>query len=738
MLASPGGRHLLEYWEILRRRRWVVILAVSACALVALVGSFLAVPQYRSTVSLQIERQNPNILNVKDLGSVDYSWSAYSDFYQTQYKLLASDAVARRAVERLGLVRHPLFDPERAKPGLLARIRGAFASPSKGPVPSAEDVATLRLQRSLEVLPVRNSHLVQVSWVAPDPELAARVANAVADAYNGFNVETNTTASDQASEFLVNQVGNLKREIDALERKLQDYGEAKQIVSIDDTSNITLKALKDVAEKRTQAQTVLAEKEAAYRSVTSTPASALKEVLSSELIARLKQEYALYEAEYSEKSRRFKDGWPGLQQLQSKLDQAQERLASETEEIAANVRRQAAAELDRARAEVANLDTLVTRQEEAAQRLKRDAVEFANLQSDVQKKRETLNALIARQNEMALSTRLKDLDASSSNVRIVDRARPATAPFRPNKSLNFVLGVILGLGLGVGGALFLDYLDSSIRLPAEVGRLVHLPVLAAIPRHGASPAPLSRMRRRDAAPGAPGDLDLVTLRDRRAEVSEAYRELRTAILLSSAGHPPRRLMITSALPEEGKSATAVNLAVVLSQLGRRVLLVDTDLRRPRLHKVFGAGIERGVSGFLSGLDPDLLGLIRSTEVEGLDLLPSGPIPPNPSELLDGAPFVEAGERFAALGYDHVIFDSPPALAVADPLIIAARCDAALVVARSGRTPKESLRAAVEKLAKAGVRPIGVVLNDLDDAARRYGGYAYYGRSEAAGGKDAAA
>lgn len=725
MLSQGSGRHLLEYWEILLRRRWVAVLALATCGLIALIGSFLITPLYRSTVTLQIERQNPDILKMKDLGSVDYAWAAYTDYYQTQYKILGSDAVARKAAERLGLTRHPLFDPEQREPGLLARLRGLLPGAGPGRPQDPLDVAAAQLGAALEISPIRNSHLVQISWVSKDPDLAAQVANAVADAYIGFNVETSYTASDQASEFLVNQIGNLRREMAALEESLQSYGELKRIVSIDDTSNITLKALGDVAAKRTAAQTRLAEKEAAWMAASSTQAAALKEVLASELIARLKQEYAAVEADYVEKSRQFKDEWPGLQQLRSKLDQVEERLDTETESIARNVRLNAEAEYRQAKQELGNLDALVSRQEEAAQHLKRDAVEFASLQGEVQKKRETLAALMARQNEMALSTRLKDMDASSSNVRVVDRARPAAVPFRPRKALNLALGLMLGLALGVGLALFLDYLDSSIRTPAEIGRLVKLPVLAVVPRHGPVLTALPRVKRRDAAAGE--SVDLVSHRDRRATVSEAYRELRTAILLSSAGHPPRTIMVTSALPEEGKSATAINLAIVLSQLGRRVLIVDTDLRRPRLHKALGAANDRGISGWLSGLDTDLDALARPSGIDGLDIVTSGPVPPNPSELLDSPLFDEIGRRFAARGYDHVIFDSPPVLAVADPVIIASRVEAALLVTRAGRTPKESLRHAVDKFGKSGVRPIGVVLNDVDEQSRGYSAYGYYGR-----------
>jgi capsular exopolysaccharide synthesis family protein len=725
MDATPRARNVLDYWEVAKRRRGVIYLCVASVLLATLIGSFLVTPLYRSTVTAQIERQNPDILSVRELASVDGSWAAYADFYQTQYKILSSEAVARKTVLRLGLVAHPRFAVGDAAPSLYGQLRALLPGTIARTPTDPADLAATRLLAGLEVLPVRNSHLVRVAWVSPDPVLAAEIANGVVDSYIGFSLESGYKTSDQASEFLVDQVAGLKREIAVLEARLQGYGESKRIVSADDEGNITMKALSDIAAKRTQARTVLAAKEAAYSAAVATKAAALPEVQRSELISRLKQEYATYEAEYSEKSKLFKDEWPGMQQLRSKMEQAKERLDVEIEEIGANVRLAASSEYRQAALEVRGLSALLDDQQGAAQTLKRDAVEFKNLQTDVQKRRETLNALMTRQNEMALTTRLKDLDATSSNIRVVDRARPATAPFRPNKKLNLALGLLVGLGLGVASALFLDSIDNTIVSPAEIDRLVGLPVLAVVPHHGSAAGRSGRRQE----PALAETVDLVAHRDRAAPASEAYRELRTAILLSNPGHPPRQIMVTSAIPEDGKSSTAMNLAAVLAQAGRRVLLVDADLRRPRLHKVLGVDGARGLSVYLSGLEADPLALTQRTAIEGLDVLVSGPVPPDPSELLDSPTFATMGTRFLSSGYDHIVYDSPPALAVADPVIVSAVVEATIIVARAGRTPRESLHRAVAKFVQAGTRPIGIVLNDLDAGRQGYGTYGYYGRAE---------
>lgn len=719
----PAGSHLLDYWAVLRRRRWVVYLSVATVALVALVGSFVATPLYRATATLQIERQNPDILSFRDLAKVDHSWAAYTDYYQTQYKILASEKVSTGALAVGGLAQHPAFAAPGA-PSLRSRIRSLLPGAKSGASTSDPTLlAARKVQGALEVAPIRNSHLVEVSWVSPDPVLAAQVANAVTDAYILFSMELQSDTSAHAAEFLGDQVAKLKDEIGELESKLQVYGESKKILSIDDSSNITLRALADVSQRRTETQTALAKAQAVYRAVTDSSPEALPEVLHSALIERLRGEYAAYEAQYSEKSKLFKSDWPAMQTLASKMEQAKARLDLEIGEIARQVRLTAESEYRRCREEIRNLDALMAGQEQAAQSLKRDSGAFVTFQTEVQKKREALNSLIARQNEMSLAGRLKDVQSASSNIRVVDSARTPEAPFRPNKKLNVLLGLVLGTALGVGAAFFLEYLDNSVHSAAEVQRVTGLPTLAVVPRHGPSAAPLSRVRR---ASSPDGPLDLVAHLDGRARVSEAYRELRTALLLSNPGRPPRLILVTSALPEEGKSATAVNLAIVLAQLGRRIVLVDTDLRRPRLHAIFDRPKDRGISTFLSGLEPDPLRLAVPTGVEHLDLVTSGPVPPNPSELLNSRTFAEFGARFLENGYDHVVYDSPPVLAVSDPAIIASVVESVVLVIRAESTPKPSLRLAVERFAAAGSRPAGVVLNDLDLSVHGQPYYAYYG------------
>ena len=723
---------LLDYWQMFVRRRWLLVLSTTSALLVSVVASFLAVPQYRATATVQIERRSPDILTFRDLSQLDYSWTAYSDFYQTQYKILASEPVARRAATDLSLDTHPAVvgSPGRG-PGLLARLRSLLPSRSSPSERTPLDRATDVVLGRLEIGPVRNSQLVRISWSSPDPHLAARVANGVAEAYVALNLESQFSTSDQAEEFLGNQIGELKREVADLEGRLQEYGAARRIVSIDDRSNVTLQALQAVGEQRTAAQMRLAAAEAAWRTALGSPDDSLPEVIQSPLIAELRQQHAELEAELGEKARKFGADWPGVQTLSAKMQQARTVLDDQIGRIARQVRSAAESDYQRARAELGNLDHLLDNQEGAAQQLKRESVEYANLQSEVDKKRETLSALITRQNEMALATRLADLEATSSNIRLLSRAEPPVHPFKPAVRFNLLLGLLIGVGAGVALVILLERLDNTVSSIEDLRRAAGWPLLAVIPHHERAPggavAPLLRLGRRGRE--TPGEtVDLVTQHAGQGASAEGYRDLRTAILLSSPGHPPRTLMITSALPEEGKSATAINLAVVLAHTEARVLLIDTDLRRPRLHRAFGTTNARGVTSCLSGMERDVRALVQPTGVEGLDLLASGPVPPNPSELLNSPQFRELASRLLESGYQHLVFDSPPVLSVSDPVIAATSMECCILVVRADRTPRPSVRLAVDKLAAAVGGTAGIVLNDLDPSrwGRAYYGGTYYG------------
>ncbi len=724
-------QRFVRSWEIAVKHRWAIFIASVVSLILAFFYSLLTVPLYRSTATIMIERRSPDILNIQDFSRVDYSMTAYMDFFESQHQILRSDAIARKAGERLNLSEHPYYEKRssggrgiRAFARKLRKMLPSFSAGRGALPPSPEEIAMNRVKEGLQIIPSRTSQLVAIQYTSPDPEIAATIANAVADAYIAYTLESNFTTSDQAADFLIAQIQSLKKEIAAAEETLQRYGENKGILSVDDSNNITLQALSSIAAQQTKSRTLLAEKKAALNAVTAADPHALPQVQESPLLVHLKEEIVQVEAEITRLSGRFHPDWPERVALESKRKQLQKRLEEETASLAESVRAAAASEYQEAEEQVRNMENLLRRQESDAQMLRRDAIRYSSLQTEIDKKTETLRSLLERQDEMSLSSKLKEMDATSTNVRIVDKARPARAPFRPDMFKNLLFGMLAGLSLGLGLAFLMDFMDNTVETAQDLEKLTSLPVMASIPdTRGGKPS--SGLPPAGQGPaGVQPAIDLICSTDARSPVSEAYRELRTSILLSASGRPPRSIMVTSALPGEGKSSTVLNIAVVLAQLRKKVLVIDSDLRRPRLHLALDRNNRKGLSTFLSGIEPEVRQLIQTTGVEGLDFLPSGPIPPNPSELLNGAGFDALLQGLEQSGYDHILFDAPPVMAVADPIILANQADAAILIVLAGSTSKQAIQHSLEKFRKSGIRPIGAVLNKVGAGSREYGRYTY--------------
>jgi len=735
MLPPEGGREWVGHaWATLRRRRALVVAALGAGIVLGFVVSMLTRPMYRATTTLRIERYSPDVLTFQDLSRADYSWTAYEDFYQTQYQILSSETIARRVAARLDLADRPQFDAPPAGFRPLAFVRSLIPRRSTPEVErSPEEIAADRIRSRLEVRPVQRSQLVTVSWTSEDPELAAEIANEVAGEYIRFNLSSMRSTGDEASGFLEEQIAQLRADYVAIENRVQAYGENKRIVSIDEANNVTLQALKDLAQRRTDARARLARQEAAYRTVSDLPDDALPEVRESELIGDLHAEYSRLEAEITELSRNFRDDWPALRSRRSKLEQIGLQLNNEIERTARRARSEREAAYRESLAEVANLERLCEEQESLAQRLRKDAVEYYTLSAEAAKKKEMLDALIARQSELSISSKLSETETANSNVHVLAPARVPLAPYRPNTAVNTFAGGFAGLFLGIAFAFLLEYLDNTVGSAATLEALADGPTLAEVPRHVGTESrfAIAKTRSRDpAGPGRTVPVELVAHLEPLAPVTEAYRDLRTAILLSAAGEPPRRLMVTSSVPAEGKTTVAVNLAVVLAQLGRRVLLVDADLRRPRIHDVFAVANSVGVTSLVAGMTREPRGAIVATDVPGLDLLTSGPAAPNPAELLNSERFARLLSEIAGFGYDHVVIDSPPVLAVSDAVILASLVDRFVMVVRADRTAREAVVSARDRLRQTHLAPIGFVLNDVAADARGSRSYrnAYYRRA----------
>ncbi|HEX5045290.1 MAG TPA: polysaccharide biosynthesis tyrosine autokinase [Candidatus Polarisedimenticolaceae bacterium] len=723
--ADPtGARSLRDYWRVLVQRRWVIYTCLIAVVSVTMILTFFTIPIYEAVTTIQIERQGPDILTFKDVVSSDSSAYAYQDFYQTQYKILQSKSVVKIAVERLDLATRPEY--LNRKPALLPRAVGSvlsFLRPGSASGQSVDptETAVRFVQGGMSVRPIRNSQLVSIAFRDRNPELAREITDALAEAYVAFNYQNKYGTTELAREFLTKEVVQAQAELATLQRRLQDYGDKKKILAVaDGAQDISEQALADLNRRYIEAKTRTAAAQARYENAVGAPPDSLPEVLNSPLIANLKQQYAEVERKYSQMTERFKEGWPPLMQLKQELQQAQARLQQETLGIASQVQSVTTAEYERARAEMSHLEAQVNSQKSEVQRVNRDAVDYTGLQAEIDSKRKILADLVARQTQTTSSERLKE--TSASNVRIVDGAELPRHPVSPRRTLNLAVALLLGMISGVGMALFLDHVDNSIKSEQDVAMNSGLPVLAHIPLFQSL-----QVVTEDGAPvNSSSQLDFASHNDSRSMLAEAFKSLRTSVLLSTPDRPPVRIMITSCEPQDGKSTASMNLAIVLAQLGRSVLLMDADLRRPRLHRAFNVSDAVGLSSVLTG-NAEIERATFDTFVPGLRLLPSGPIPPNPSELLDSPGLENLLRALEKTGYDHILLDSPPMLSVTDPIVLASRSEVCLIVVRAGKTIREGLREAASRLQKARPRTVGAILNGVSDRAGHYyyRKYSYY-------------
>jgi capsular exopolysaccharide synthesis family protein len=446
---------------------------------------------------------------------------------------------------------------------------------------------------------------------------------------------------------------------------------------------------------------------------------------------------------HAQMSEKFRPEWPEMVRLQREIDETRERIASERQALYSQVLGAAESAYRASRNEEAFLRGALEEAKRQSQEQSLKEIRYNNLKAEVANRRATLEALLKRQGETASSAGVSE--QAAGNIRVVDTAETPLKPSSPNLPVNLALGILVGLTLGVGLAFFLDYVDKSVKTTEEMAEAMDVPSIGLIPAERQPGARLWLVKsggphgvrlqvvRTPADPAQNrSSIELVSHEDPKSKLSEAFRELRTALLVSKAGGPPRAILITSTQPGEGKTVVAVNLAITLAQIGRRVLLVDADLRKPRLHKLFEIDGTPGLSHYLSGTGPLRTQPCR-TSVSGLDLIPSGPLPPNPADLLDSERFVQIQRDLELQGYDHIVYDSPPVLAVADPSIIAGRVETVVMVVQAGVTARDALRHATHRLQQVKAKIVGGVLNRVDLTQQGYYGYSYkryYGSGEA--------
>jgi len=708
--------HLRDYWKIIMKRRWIIIALFLIVLITTAIGTFTMQPVYRGTVSIQINKENPQVVDFKEIFSVNM-WD--QDYYQTQYKVLESRSLARRVIQTLKLSEHPEFQPkpetpfQQMKSQIIRPIFRLFTFSKRRSTSQKDSSETLKetalvsqFLGGLKIEPVRNSRLVKVHFDSNSPELCAQIPNTLATSYIQQSVESRFIATEQVKEWLSKQLEDLKAKVERADEALQAFGSKHDIISLEDKENVPLQRLNELNDSLTKAEADRMTKEVFYRQTKDRTFDSLPTVLENKLIMDLKQAYIQLETQWTKLSETYKPEYPEMVRIKSQMQSIQKRMDLEIGKIVSGIKNEYELSLRK--------ETLLRhafeQQKARVMAMKEQAIQYNILKREADTNRELYKGLLQRMKEAGVSAGL-----TISNIQVVDQAEVPTSPYKPNKRLNLLLAAVIGLFLGVGLAFFFEYLDNTVKTPEDVEQLTRLPSFGMVPE-------ISYEKRKRLGKESTYPVELVTHRHPKSILSESYRNIRTSILLSFSEKPPKRIAITSPNPVEGKTTTVINTAIALSQTGAQVLIVDTDMRKPRIHHIFNGENGAGLSNFLSG-HANLESIVKKTEVPNLYYIASGPVPPNPSELLGSNLFKSMMDSLGKK-FDHIVLDSPPVLGFADSLILSSTVDGVILVVLGGKTPKETLQRAQEVLHQVNAKILGVVINRVDLQRGHYGYYYY--------------
>jgi len=734
--GESKGFDLREFWRVIRKHSRLILTFSVGVVLTASLIILTQTPIYTAKTILLIERNAPQVVDIQQVLSESLGVST-QDYYKTQYEILKSRSLAAEVIREQGLEKNSLFTGERRDEGLVAglwdsatrwlkwgkkQVASRFPPPplnnKAGQLGVNSQVIEAYVRSMLEIKPIQGTGLVEIAFNTPDSVLSARVANAHADAYIHQRLKRGSNANQEAQRFLEEKLIELKGRVEKSETTLNRYRRDKGILSLDDKENIVVERLADLNQLLTRAEAERIGLEAQARLVHKRDYDSLPVVLSSRLIQTLKGQLVRLEGEYAYLSTQFKPGYTRLAQLKGQVEETRGRLEQEIKAVVAGIESAYFASA----AKEKELRARMERQKDAAFGLKDASVKYTILAREVDTNRQLYDSVLQRMKEIEMSAELR-----ASKVFIIDKAAPPLKPSRPKKAMNLLLSVLIGLMGGVGLAFFLEHLDNTLKTPEEVERYLRLPSLGVIPdflnlRHAGGKKRL-RIGSRGSVPntqsGVPSK-ELVVSHHPLSVVTEAYRTLRTAILLSRAGEPPKTILFTSGLHGEGKTVTAINTAITFAQMGVTVLLIDADLRNSSCHKVLGIENGSGLTDFLTG-QTELKKVIKPTAMANLCLLSGGSVPPDPTKLVGSK---KMHETLTALQehYDYIFVDSPPLMPVSDAVLLSTMVDGVVQVVSGQKIAKHVVQEGLARLGYAQAKILGVLLNRMNIQSDDY---AYY-------------
>ena len=714
-VAPSQESTMREYLRVLIKRKWMVTAVIMGIFMAVAIASLRQTPIYEAACQIVINKADSNLITFKDSGPVvDYYDPTDLD---TEVRILQSDLMALQVIRQLNLDKRPEFGgrADQKQPNLVA-----------DPLQTDSNRTSALLggfRGNLHVTLIPNTRIIEIHYTSTDPQLAASAVNTLAATYVEQNFKTKFESTMQASDWLSKQLVDLQMKVETSQEKLVRYQKEHEIFGVDDKQNIITEKLDELNKEMTASEFDRMQKEAVYRQTQSNDPVAVSAaivadstgsgtVTASALLDKLREQQAALRIQIADLSTQFGPAYPKITQLNNQLKEIDHQLQSETNKAVDHLKGQYLAALQRENMLRASFE----KQKQEANKLNESAIEYSILKRDVDSNRTLYEGLLEKLKEAGVTAGLR-----SNNFRIINAARVPTSPSEPNIPRNLAFALVLGVISGVGLAFLLENLDNTVRTPEQAQAISGLPSLGMIPL-GSKSANHGSTGKRLALTASKEVVETVTQVRPQSQMAESYRALRTSLLLSNLGAPPKVIMVTSARPQEGKTTTSINTAIVLAQKGVRVLLVDADLRRPSIHKTLGMGPRSGLSNVLTGSATVQQTITTSPILPNLFIMPAGTPPPNPAELLASSNMRDLIVELRGL-YDHIVIDTPPTLSVTDAVVLSPRADATILVIRSGQTTKPALRRARDILTQVNAHIAGVLLNAVDLTSPDY--YYYY-------------
>src|ERR1700723_1766071 len=695
---APREPHLWDYLLILRKHQWLILSFMLAVTTIVSIATFRMRPVYVASTRIELGRETANVLPFQGTDSYDYMLDL-ENYIETQSKILTSETLALQTI----------------RTGVLTGVGGAY-SPS-------EAIATGNLANqkrppeigaflgALSVKRVPNSRLMDITYEANSPELAAQVVNAHIRNFIDQNRRSHYDATTAATTWLTDQLDELKIKVKNSEDARLDSELKKELID---------------------AQSDRMKKQSMYDYAKQGDADIVPQIRENPGVQDLLKRRSDLNGQYTEALAQYGPNFPKVQRLQAQLKEIDQNLDREKKAVVVRL----GSEFHEAQQREDLLTRTLEQQKSEASLMSERMVQYNILKRDAEADKALYDGLLTKLKEAGISSALQ-----SSNIRIVDPAMIPSTPARPAKMRNVTLALLVGLVGGVGLAILREYMDNTVKTPDDIETLSRLPSLAVVPafQDSEGDAPKRRTLADSLGNGHSRHVELVAQHLPKSQMSEAFRALRTALLLSQAGHPPQVILVTSALPREGKTTAAANLAVTLAQLGDRTLLIDADLRKPGVGRLLNLNGNKyaGLSSYLAGVSSLDLVTVQHPAIPNLSAIPTGPLPPNPADLLSSHRLADAITELRTK-FKFIVIDTPPVMAATDAVILSVKADGVVMVVRSGETPKEPFTRPRDQLMSVKCRLLGVVLNAVDSSAPDYYySYRYYPYSYGYGARDSA-